>query len=193
MPSQELSSRPRRPGVGSGRCRCRRPQSPGDRRPQCGPASQAASAVAAEMVPAGARDHGAPAAGHTRAARAGAVRRRAHSVCEGGRPGRGQLPPSSTHMPERTPLGIVARTGHRLEWRRRARPGIGVGSEARRRVLRYTLATFTYGSEPICGLHPPCTTVEDQVADQPTIRQNCWPGIPSEELHPSEMTGRRSG
>jgi len=43
-------------------------------------------------------------------------------------------------------------------------------------------------SEPICGLLPPYTTVEDQVADQSAIRQSCWPEVPSEELHPKRMT-----
>jgi hypothetical protein len=32
----------------------------------------------------------------------------------------------------------------------------------------------------------PVPTLEDQVADQPVIRQNCWPGVASQELHPNE-------
>src|SRR6266702_6534737 len=46
-------------------------------------------------------------------------------------------------------------------------------------------------SEPILGLLPPYTTVEDQAADQPVIWQSCWPEVPSEELHPTAFLSRR--
>ena len=39
-------------------------------------------------------------------------------------------------------------------------------------------------ASPSTGSFPLHTTVEGQVADQPAIRQNCWPEVPSEELHP---------
>jgi len=39
-------------------------------------------------------------------------------------------------------------------------------------------------SDPIQVSFPQYTTVEDQAADQPIVRQNCWSEVPSEELHP---------
>ena len=49
-------------------------------------------------------------------------------------------------MPERTLLGIVARTGHWLEWWRRFGPASGSDPKLADAFFRYTLTTFTYGS-----------------------------------------------
>jgi hypothetical protein len=49
-------------------------------------------------------------------------------------------------MPERTLLGIVARTGHWLEWWRRFSPASGSDPKLADAFFRYTLTTFAYGS-----------------------------------------------
>ena len=49
-------------------------------------------------------------------------------------------------MPERMLLGIVARTGHWLEWWRRFGPASGSDPKLADAFFRYTLTTFTYGS-----------------------------------------------
>ena len=49
-------------------------------------------------------------------------------------------------MPERTLLGIVARTGHWLEWWRRFGPASGSDPKLADAFFRYTLTTFAYGS-----------------------------------------------
>ncbi|MGH3276614.1 MAG: Tn3 family transposase, partial [Streptosporangiaceae bacterium] len=49
-------------------------------------------------------------------------------------------------MPERTLLGILARTGHWLEWWRRFGPASGSEPKLADAFFRYTLTTFTYGS-----------------------------------------------
>jgi hypothetical protein len=55
-------------------------------------------------------------------------------------------------------------------------------SASARAIASRRLSSST--SEPIHGLLPLHTTVEDQVADQPVNRQNCCSEVPSEELHP---------
>lgn len=49
-------------------------------------------------------------------------------------------------MPERTLLGILARTGHWLEWWRRFGPASGSDPKLADAFFRYTLTLFTYGS-----------------------------------------------
>jgi len=49
-------------------------------------------------------------------------------------------------MPERTLMGILARTGHWLEWWRRFSPSSGSDPKLRDPVARYILTTFTYGT-----------------------------------------------
>jgi hypothetical protein len=49
-------------------------------------------------------------------------------------------------IPERTLLGIVARTGHWLEWWRRFGPASGSDPKLADAFFRYTLTTFAYGS-----------------------------------------------
>ena len=49
-------------------------------------------------------------------------------------------------MPERTLLGILARTGHWLEWWRRFGPASGSDPKLYDAFFRYVLTTFTYGS-----------------------------------------------
>lgn len=49
-------------------------------------------------------------------------------------------------MPERTLLGILARTGHWLEWWRRFGPASGSDPKLADAFFRYTLTTFAYGS-----------------------------------------------
>jgi hypothetical protein len=49
-------------------------------------------------------------------------------------------------MPERTLLGILARTGHWLEWWRRFSPASGSDPKLRDSFARYILTTFTYGT-----------------------------------------------
>ena len=44
-------------------------------------------------------------------------------------------------------------------------------------------------SEPIPGILPPYTTVEDRAASQPEIRQSTRSEVPSEELHPNAFGG----
>jgi TnpA family transposase len=49
-------------------------------------------------------------------------------------------------MPERTLLGILARTGHWLEWHRRFSPSSGSDPKLKDPFARYILTTFTYGT-----------------------------------------------
>jgi len=49
-------------------------------------------------------------------------------------------------MPERTLLGILARTGHWLEWWRRFSPASGSDPKLKDPFARYILTTFTYGT-----------------------------------------------
>jgi TnpA family transposase len=49
-------------------------------------------------------------------------------------------------MPERTLLGILARTGHWLEWHRRFSPASGSDPKLKDPFARYILTTFTYGT-----------------------------------------------
>lgn len=49
-------------------------------------------------------------------------------------------------MPERTLMGILARTGHWLEWWRRFSPASGSDPKLKDPFLRYILTTFTYGT-----------------------------------------------
>ena len=49
-------------------------------------------------------------------------------------------------MPERTLLGILARTGHWLQWWRRFGPASGSDPKLGDAFFRYVLTTFTYGS-----------------------------------------------
>ncbi|MDI6105112.1 Tn3 family transposase [Actinoplanes sp. NEAU-A12] len=49
-------------------------------------------------------------------------------------------------MPERTLMGILARTGHWLEWWRRFSPVSGSDPKLKDPFVRYILTTFTYGT-----------------------------------------------
>ncbi len=49
-------------------------------------------------------------------------------------------------MPERTLMGILARTAHWLEWWRRFAPASGSDPKLKDPFLRYVLTTFTYGT-----------------------------------------------
>ena len=49
-------------------------------------------------------------------------------------------------MPERTLMGILARTGHWLEWWRRFSPSSGSDPKLKDPFARYILTTFTYGT-----------------------------------------------
>jgi hypothetical protein len=49
-------------------------------------------------------------------------------------------------MPERTLLGILARTGHWPQWWRRFGPASGSDPKLAVAFFRYVLTTFTYGS-----------------------------------------------
>ncbi len=49
-------------------------------------------------------------------------------------------------MPERTLMGILARTGHWLEWWRRFSPASGSDPKLKDPFVRYIITTFTYGT-----------------------------------------------
>ena len=49
-------------------------------------------------------------------------------------------------MPERTLLGILARTAHWLEWHRRFAPASGSDPKLDDPLFRYVLTTFCYGT-----------------------------------------------
>ncbi len=131
-------------------------------------------AECAALLPAFCAEAGIPATGAAFRADLDARLRAAAAACDGGYPHNADLviadngvpslkrytaaAPSPTatatalekalaeRMPERTLLGILARTGHWLEWWRRFGPASGSDPKLADAFFRYMLTTFTYGS-----------------------------------------------
>jgi hypothetical protein len=64
-------------------------------------------------------------------------------------------------MPERTLLGILARTAHWLDWHHRFSPASGSDPKLADPLFRYVLTTFCYGTN-MGPARPPGTSAASQ-------------------------------